>query len=326
MLRAGIIGCGGITERRHAPVLTSFVGHVELAALADVSEARLALIGDKYSVSSAHRYTDYEAMLKNESLDLVHVCTPHHLHRPQAIAALQAGSHVLMEKPIATSVEEANHIIEAADQAGKKLTISHNQLFRPLHQAVMKHISQGDIGDVFLVRTEGISTHHVVGRGEGQHWRTSVTSGGGGPLIDNGYHQIYCALEYVQSPAVRVYARVGRFVRDIDTEDLAMLFIEHNSGATISLQVGWCATTGSIRVEEIYGKNGQIRLGNPYPISVWQTGAETWSEIKVAEERPDEVGFPALAEAFITSIRTRWPCTRTTGGFTGCSGHRPRRL
>ncbi len=128
MLRAGIIGCGGITERRHAPVLTSFVGHVELAALADVSEARLALIDDKYSVSPAHRYTDYEAMLKNESLDLVHVCTPHHLHKPQAIAALQAGSHVLMEKPVATTVEEADHIIEAADHAGKKLTISHNQL------------------------------------------------------------------------------------------------------------------------------------------------------------------------------------------------------
>jgi UDP-N-acetylglucosamine 3-dehydrogenase len=307
MLRAGIIGCGGITERRHAPVLSSLKGRVELAALSDVSEARLAFIGDQYGVPPDHRYTDYETMLQSESLDLVHICTPHHLHEPQAVAALQAGAHVLMEKPIATSVEEANRIISAADYAGKKLTISHNQLFRPLHQAVMNHLQQGDIGEVFLVRTEGLSKHHVVGRGDGQHWRASVASGGGGPLIDNGYHQIYCALKYVQSPAVRVYARIGRYVRDIDTEDLAMLFIEHDNGATTSLQVGWCATTGGIHVEEIFGKGGQIRLGSPYPLSVWQEGAEAWSETKVGAEGHDEVGFPPLAEAFITAIEDDSP-------------------
>ncbi len=111
MLRAGIIGCGGITERRHGPVLSGMDDRVEIAAISDVSEERLAVIGDRYDVPGFARFSDYEAMLETSELDFVHVCTPHHLHESQAIAAMEAGAHVLLEKPIATSLEEADRII-----------------------------------------------------------------------------------------------------------------------------------------------------------------------------------------------------------------------
>ena len=75
MLRAGIIGCGGITERRHGPVLASLKGRVTVIALADLAQERLALMGGKLGVASEHRYTDWEQMLANEALDLVHICT-----------------------------------------------------------------------------------------------------------------------------------------------------------------------------------------------------------------------------------------------------------
>ncbi|MEE3336071.1 MAG: Gfo/Idh/MocA family oxidoreductase, partial [Candidatus Latescibacterota bacterium] len=113
MLRAGIIGCGGIAERRHAPVLGKLKG-VTLAALTDTSTDRLAELGEHYNVPEDDRHADTDSMLANAELDLVHICTPHDLHVGQAIAALESGAHVLLEKPISTTVDEADRIIAAA--------------------------------------------------------------------------------------------------------------------------------------------------------------------------------------------------------------------
>ncbi|MBV7331060.1 Gfo/Idh/MocA family oxidoreductase [Chloroflexi bacterium TSY] len=309
MLQAGIIGCGGITERRHGPVLASLAGRVKLVALADLAEERVALMGQKLGFSPDHQYSDYETMLTNESLDLVHICTPHNLHEPQAIAAMQAGAHVLLEKPIATSIEEADRMIAAAQQTNRKLTISHNQIFSPASQTVTQQIRAGDIGNVFLVRSEGFGRTHVVGRGESQHWRTSPTAGGGGPLIDNGYHQVYRTVDWVGSRVKRVYARIGRHVHDISVEDMALLLIEHENGATTSLQTGWCAPAGAIGMDEIFGTAGQIRFAfrDENPVAVWQTAVGEWAYPTVQKEGRDELGFPVLVREFVKAIETDGP-------------------
>ena len=271
MLRAGIIGCGGITERRHGPMLASLSDRVTVTALADLAQERLDLMGRNLGVAPENLYTDWEEMLANEKLDLVHICTPHHLHEPQAVAAMEAGAHVFLEKPIATRLEEVDRMIAASERTGRKMTVGHNQLFSAAHRAAMEQIQAGAIGSVFLVRAEGLSGSHVVGRGISQQWRTEARAGGGGPLIDNGYHQVYTALNYVGSPAVRVYARIGRYVQDIEVEDTALVLIEHANGATTSLQVGWSALAGGTSVNEIIGTEGQIRFGGgEAPVSVWR--------------------------------------------------------
>ena len=303
MLRAGIIGCGGITERRHGPVLASLKGRVTVTALADLAEERLELMGGKLRVASDHLYTDWEQMLANEELDLVHICTPHHLHEPQAIAAMEAGAHVFLEKPIATRLEEVDRMITVSARTGRKMTVGHNQLFSAVHRAAMEQIRAGAIGSVFLVRTEGLSRSHVVGRGVSQQWRTQANAGGGGPLIDNGYHQIYTALNYAGSPAVRVYARVGRYVQDIEVEDTALVLIEHANGATTSLQVGWSALVGGISVNEILGTEGQIRFGGGEgPVSVWRKETGEWTHPPVDAEGPDELGLPVAVRRFVEAI------------------------
>ena len=304
MLRVGIIGCGGITERRHGPVLERLDKQVKVAALADLSPVRTALMGEKLGVDKAHQYQDWEAMLREEELDLVHICTPHNVHEPQAIAAMQAGAHVLMEKPISTTIEEANRIIAAAQATGRKLTISHNQRFSPAALAAQKDIEQGMIGTVFLVRTEAMGRSHVVGRGINQDWRTSASAGGGGPLIDNGYHQIYRTLAWVGSPVKRVFARVGRYVHKIEVEDMALLLMEHENGATTSLQTGWCAPGRAIGMEEIFGTDGQIRVqfGAEKPYALWTNHTSEWSTPAVEMEGPDDLGFSALVKRFIQAI------------------------
>ena len=303
MLRAGIIGCGGITERRHGPMLASLSDHVTVTALADLSQERLDLMGGKLGVTSENLYTDWEQMLASEELDLVHICTPHHLHEPQAIAAMEAGAHVFLEKPIATRLEEVDRMIAASERTGRKMTVGHNQLFSAAHRAAMEQIQAGAIGSVFLVRTEGLGGSHVVGRGVSQQWRTQAKAGGGGPLIDNGYHQVYTALNYVGSPAVRVYARIGRYVQDIEVEDTALVLIEHANGATTSLQVGWSALAGGTSVNEIIGTEGQIRFGGgESPVSVWRKETGEWTHPPVDIEGRDELGLPVAVRRFVEAI------------------------
>jgi predicted dehydrogenase len=300
MLRAGIIGCGGIAERRHAPVLNTLKG-VTLAALTDTSTDRLAELGDLYNVPEDDRHTDVENMLAHAELDLVHICTPHDLHVEQAIAALQAGAHVLLEKPIATTPEEADRIIAAAIAANRKVAISHNQLWSAGHRAVRRVVEAGDLGDIFFVRSEGFSARHVSGRGINQDWRTQSGAGGGGPLIDNGYHQVYKAIDIAGAPT-RVFARIGRHASDIEVEDTAVVLIEHDSGATTSIQVGWCAPAGSIRADEIFGSRGQLRVGGESPLRIYSHDRGRWEEVDVEEEGHDELGFPPLVQEFLDAI------------------------
>ncbi len=303
MLRAGIIGCGGITERRHGPMLASLSDRVTVVALADLAQERLDLMGGKLGVGSENLYTDWEQMLTQEKLDLVHICTPHHLHEPQAIAAMESGAHVFLEKPIATRLEEVDRMIAASERTGRKMTVGHNQLFSAAHRAALEQIQAGAIGSVFLVRTEGLGGSHVVGRGVSQQWRTQATAGGGGPLIDNGYHQVYTALNYVGSPAVRVYARIGRYVQDIEVEDTALVLIEHANSATTSLQVGWSALAGGTSVNEILGTEGQIRFGGgEAPVSVWRKETGEWTHPPVEAEGPDELGLPVAVRRFVEAI------------------------
>ncbi len=303
MLRAGIIGCGGITERRHGPVLASLNDCVTVAALADLAPERLELMGGKLGVASEHLYTDWEQLLAQEELDLVHICTPHHLHEPQAIAAMEAGAHVFLEKPIATRLEEVDRMIAASERTGRKITVGHNQLFSAVHRATMEQIRAGAIGTVFLVRSEGLGRSHVVGRGVSQQWRTQAKAGGGGPLIDNGYHQVYTALNYIGSPAVRVYARIGRYVQDIEVEDTALVLIEHANGSTTSLQAGWSALAGGTSVNEILGTEGQIRFGEgEEPVSMWRKKTGEWTHPPVDAEGPDELGLPVAVRRFVEAI------------------------
>ena len=303
MLRAGIIGCGGITERRHGPMLASLNDRVTVTALADLAQERLDLMGEKLGIASKNLYTNWEDMLAQEELDLVHICTPHHLHEPQAIAAMEAGAHVFLEKPIATRLEEVDRMIAMSERTGRKMTVGHNQLFSAVHRAAMEQIQAGAIGSVFLVRTEGLGGSHVVGRGVSQQWRTQAEAGGGGPLIDNGYHQVYTALNYVSSPAVRVYARIGRYVQDIEVEDTALVLIEHANGANTSLQVGWSALAGGTSVNEIIGTEGQIRFGGgEAPVSVWRKETGEWTHPPVDTEGPDELGLPVAVQRFVDAI------------------------
>ena len=304
MFRVGIIGCGGITERRHGPIWSSMKGKAKIVALCDVSPERLSLMSEMLNVAEEHRYTDYQQMLAKENLDIVDIATSHGTHEELAVAATEVGAHVVLEKPIARTVEEADRMIAAAAKKNVKLAVAHNQLFTPACRETVRIISEGVIGEPFLIRTEGLSSSHVVGRGTDQHWRTTKAGGGGGPLIDNGYHQLYRIRAWMNSPVKRVTARIGTFFHDIEVEDLALLLLEHENGGITSLQTGWCAPSGAVGMEEIFGKKGSIKFGQSgsTPIAIWTTETRTWEKPELETEEPDRLGFPTFLRLYVEAI------------------------
>ncbi|MFA7693865.1 MAG: Gfo/Idh/MocA family oxidoreductase [Candidatus Hydrogenedentales bacterium] len=148
-VRIGIIGCGAITERHHAPEYANSPD-AEIVALCDSMKSKAQAVADKFA-PNAQVFTDYKDLLKQADIEGVSVCLPNHLHGPVTVAALKAGCNVLVEKPMATSMEEAKRMIAAAEKAGKLLAVNQNQRLYPAHVKAKEVMDSGIMGDVLHV-------------------------------------------------------------------------------------------------------------------------------------------------------------------------------
>ena len=268
MLRCGIIGCGRIVQEGHAPALQRLQDEIEVAALADPSPAPLAETGQMLAVPEAHRYADHRQMLERESLDFVDIATPHSAHRQLVLDAAAAGRHILLEKPMAVSLEEVEEMLEAIGRARITFCVIHNYWYNPATAAAMQLIREGAIGVPFAVRSEGMGGGHYPGTaGYDPDWRTKSSLAGGGCLIDNGYHNTYLARHMMTSPVKRVMASIGTHLHPIDVDDTAFVLLEHENGGTSSIQVAWSVRAGGQGVSEVHGTEGSIdfhREGHPF--------------------------------------------------------------
>ena len=150
-LRTGIVGCGGISNS-HAAAHANLEG-IDLVAMCDINRDALNTRADEYGVSN--RYTDYEEMFAREALDLVSVCTHAPLHAPIAVAAAQAGTHVLSEKPLSVDLETADQMLAACREADVHLAVSHQFRFTPLFRHAKVLIDEGKIGELRSIREVG---------------------------------------------------------------------------------------------------------------------------------------------------------------------------
>ena len=127
-LRIGIVGCGGIANGKHMPSLAE-VKEAEMVAFCDIIKERAEEAAEKYGAEGARVYTDYMEMIDTEKLDVVHVCTPNKSHSPITVYALEHDCHVMCEKPMAKTYEDAKKMLEAYKKSGKKLTIGYQNRF-----------------------------------------------------------------------------------------------------------------------------------------------------------------------------------------------------
>lgn len=256
-VRVGIIGCGGIARNKHIPSLLK-LKQVEIVAVCDILEALTTeaakQMGEKYG-KEVRIYTDYNELLQDGSIDVVHVCTPNKSHAAISIAALEAGKHVMCEKPMAKTSAEAQMMVEAARRTGKKLTIGYNNRHRPDSIYLKQVCERGDLGEIYFAKA------HAIRRRAVPTWGVFLNEEeqGGGPLIDIGTHALDLTLWLMNNYEVKsvvgnVYHKLGRKEnaanawgpwdpKKFTVEDSAFGFITMKNGATIILESSWALNT-----------------------------------------------------------------------------------
>ena len=252
-LRIGIVGCGGIANGKHLPSLKA-INRADIVAFCDLIPERAEKACAEYGAEGAKTYTDYHRLLEDKSIDVVYVLTPNRMHAQVSIDALNAGKHVMCEKPMAINPAEAQKMLDAAKETGKILTIGYQGRYRPDSQYLKKECEAGELGDIYYARANAIRRRAV------PTWGVFLNEyeQGGGPLIDIGTHSLDLTLYLLNNYKPRMV--VGTTFKKLTNpdqanpwgpwdekqhtmEDSAFGFIVMENGATIILKASWALNT-----------------------------------------------------------------------------------
>ena len=236
-LRAAVIGLG-MMGRAHVRVWNELVEGVELVAVADSDPDALR---EATATSAVHGYADAEALLRGESIDLVSVVVPTSLHLPTALAALRAGAHVLVEKPIAATRGEAEQMIEAARDAGRMLTVGHIERFNPAIRELRRRLADGELGRIFEIRATRLGPFPARIRDVGV-------------VVDLAPHDLDVMRYLLGSDPVRLYAETEQRIHT-DHEDLFVGVLKFANGAIGLLDINWLTPTKQ-RTLTVTGERG----------------------------------------------------------------------
>ncbi|NMB20752.1 MAG: Gfo/Idh/MocA family oxidoreductase [Firmicutes bacterium] len=253
-LKIGIIGCGGIANGKHMPSLAK-LENVEMVAFCDIEVARAEKAAQDYGVQGSRVYEDYRELLDKESLDVVHICTPNNSHAEITVASLEAGMHVMCEKPMAKTAAEAREMLAAAERTGKKLTIGYQSRYRSDSEYLKKACERGDLGEIYMAKARALRRRAV------PTWGVFLDEEkqGGGPLIDIGTHALDLTLWMMDNYRPKyvvgtVYHKLNKREnaanawgpwdpKKFQVEDSAFGFIVMENGATIILESSWALNT-----------------------------------------------------------------------------------
>lgn len=231
-----LVGCGGVA-RLYRRIYSRLPGvRVAVAADTDEAEARRAVEEIGAATPSAN-FSDALA----EGIDAVVISTPNHLHREQAVAALEAGKHVLLQKPMARTVGECDEILEAAAKAGKTVGIYMNLLDHPLYRDLRAMVQSGYLGTVGLVSARLAHRGGLSWQAGEKLWRSSREKTGGGSYVQLGVHYQHLLRWILGDHVVRAQAFMqNRACPHLEGDDLAMAHLELASGAYADVQTSWC--------------------------------------------------------------------------------------
>lgn len=236
-LRAAVIGLG-MMGRAHVRVWNDLVEGVELVAVADSDPQALRETTDALAV---HGYADVGALLAGESVDVVSVVVPTSLHLPTTLAALRAGAHVLVEKPIAATRGEAEQMIDAAEVAGRMLTVGHIERFNPAIRELRRRLTAGELGRIFEIRATRLGPFPARIRDVGV-------------VVDLAPHDLDVMRYLLGSDPVRLYAETERRIHT-DHEDLFVGLLKFANGAVGVLDINWLTPTKQ-RTLTVTGEHG----------------------------------------------------------------------
>jgi len=261
-LSVAVIGCGfGCT---HINELAQGHPRLKLAAVCDADETRLtgqrnnpALKGQNILFTQ-----DYHQILNDPKIDIVSLALPHHLHERFAVETANAGKHIMLDKPIARTLEEADQIIAAAEKNQIKLMVAFNYRYSALYSTIQKTLIGGAIGKVLLAVTRHYQRFYYPG---GSNWRNSA-SVGGGCIMGSGVHNLDM-LRFCMGEPDEVFAYAVNDAKRLDAEAAATVVYKYANGAIVNFLCNWVKSSSNSTKDpaqvfgqwEFYGENGELR-------------------------------------------------------------------
>jgi len=249
----GIIGCGMISDW-HAKAIGR-IGNVRLIGVTDVRKESREAFAAKYNTGV---YDSVEALLREDKIDVVCICTPSGLHGPLAIQAAKARKHIITEKPMAITLDEADSMIQACEENNVKMAVISQLRFTDAVTRLKEAVDKGSLGkivsgDIYMKFYRSQEYYDQGG------WRGTWKMDGGGALMNQGIHGIDL-LQYVMGPVQSVFAHAKTLARNIEVEDTAAALLEYENGAIGVIQGTTSVYPGSPRRLEINGDRGSIVL------------------------------------------------------------------
>jgi predicted dehydrogenase len=312
--RVAFVGAGAIVQHGHIPNFQR-LPNIETVAICDVNEARAREVADDKGIPQV--YTNHRQMFADVKPDITVIATPNIFHTPITLDALEAGSHVLCEKPLALTYADAQEMYESADEKGLTLTVGTHYRWSAPMQAMKAHVNSGFFGEIYAARTVWQRRSGIPGYGS---WFTNKDLAGGGSLLDIGVHALDRALYLMDYPkpvsvSGATYDKLGSLGRGLgrwgsdifrpgehirfDVDDLAWSFVRFDNGVTLLFQVAWATNLPEQFYTEIYGTDGGGVVGNKDTIELYSVMNDQPVRIETAVP-PDPVGsYARLVDNFV---------------------------
>jgi predicted dehydrogenase len=259
-LRIGLIGCGEIAVREHLPAWAE-ARNAEVVAICDVNVDHAREQATRFDVKQVH--TDYQELLERADVDAVDICLPHDLHGPVGIDAAKAGKHILVEKPITLTLEEAVELIDACERARVKLMVGHIMRFTPQIRFMKQVIDSGILGKITHVASRCFLLKNILVQAESknQPWKISKAGSGGGAIHRDGIHHLDILRWFCGSEVMRVTAEVDNFIWEQEVESCGHILMRFRNRAIGELVTNYCTVHPGYGEMTVTGTTGTVRIG-----------------------------------------------------------------
>ncbi|MDN5312643.1 MAG: UDP-N-acetyl-2-amino-2-deoxyglucuronate dehydrogenase [Thermoanaerobacteraceae bacterium] len=274
-LKIGIIGCGSIISK-HLKAVVENSDKMELLVLCDTVPGKMDVAVDEYIKAGGtgghhiKKYTDYMKLLENPDINLVTVATISGIRPKIALDALDAGKHVILEKPMALSIKEADEIIKKSEEKGLKVAVCHQMRFLPYMMKLKKAITSGAFGKL-VHASASMRWNRNDAYYSSSPWR-GTWEYDGGAFMNQAIHVIDILL-WLMGPVARVYAETGTFLKKIEAEDAGAAVLRFKNGAVGTIEASVCVYPKNL--EEtlgVFGEKGTVLIGGKALNKV-----ETWN-------------------------------------------------
>ena len=273
MLRGGCIGFGNVAAKGHLPGWRSVEGVQIVAATDAVANQGMAFLKAR---PGGRWHESVDDLLSDKALDFVDICTPPSSHAALTKRALDAGLHVLCEKPLVTRLEDAQVVTAAAAASGRTVHVVHNWLKAPICERISTLVDQGALGTVRTVRWQTLRREPAVTvTSDGTNWRADPVVAGGGILFDHGWHALYCVVRWLGLPCGLSALLEKRRFREWPIEDTATVTLDREAGSA-EIYLTWSADERANCIT-IVGDHGLVEAVDDVVVLNSGNGERRWS-------------------------------------------------